>query len=67
MAAIPPFGSIDASPSLDLYGRPDRRRRAAYILGWGSCLVAVALVAIPIIWLLWGLSPAPCPSGVGAS
>ena len=56
MAATPPLGpATDASPGLDLYGRPDWRRRAAYFVGWGSCLVAVALVAIPIIWLLWGV------------
>jgi phosphate transport system permease protein len=46
---------LPSEPGIDLYGRPDWRRRASYYAGWGSCAVAVALVGIPIVWLLWGV------------
>ena len=55
MAATTPLGPATDGPALDLYGRPDWRRRAAYFAGWGSCRVAVAMIAIPIVWLLWGV------------
>jgi phosphate transport system permease protein len=40
---------------VDLYGRPAWHRVMAYWLGWGGCLVAVTLIAIPIVSILWGV------------
>lgn len=47
-------GAVEPAP-FDLYGKPDLRRRAGNIVGWGLCGVAVALIAIPLISLLWGV------------
>jgi phosphate transport system permease protein len=42
-------------PTMDLYGRPALRRRVALRLGWGSCLFAVVVLAVPLVSLLWGV------------
>jgi phosphate transport system permease protein len=41
--------------ALDLYGRPAWYRSAGNYLGWGACLVAVALIGAPLISVLWGV------------
>jgi phosphate transport system permease protein len=43
------------SQNLDLYGRPAWYRVAANYLGWGACIAAVALIAAPILSVLWGV------------
>jgi phosphate transport system permease protein len=41
--------------ALDLYGRPSLSRRAASLLGWGACLLAVCLIAAPLVWVIYGV------------
>jgi phosphate transport system permease protein len=43
------------SEGLDLYGRPAWHRSAGNRLGWGSCILAVVLIAAPILSVLWGV------------
>jgi phosphate transport system permease protein len=43
------------SEGLDLYGKPAWNRSVGSWLGWGGCLLAVVLIAGPIIWVLWGV------------
>jgi phosphate transport system permease protein len=59
-APVPAQLPSDPAP-LDLYGRPDWRRRGGYLAGWSACFAGVALVAIPIVWLLWGVVSRAAP------
>jgi phosphate transport system permease protein len=40
---------------LDLYGLPSLGRRASSLIGWGACMVAVALIGAPLAWLVYGV------------
>lgn len=51
-----------APEALDLYGKPAWYRRAGNWFGWGACAVAVALIAAPIISVLWGVIARAMPS-----
>ena len=41
--------------TLDLYGRLSLARRLSNWFGWGLCMLAIALIAAPLIWLLYGV------------
>jgi phosphate transport system permease protein len=43
------------SEGLDLYGRPSWHRSVSSWVGWGCCILAVLLIAAPILWVLWGV------------
>jgi phosphate transport system permease protein len=43
------------APPLDLNGRPGWRRRLGNRLGWGACLLAVLVLAAPLVSVLWGV------------
>jgi len=52
----PTPGPGSAGPgSLELYGRPSWRRRASDRLGWAACVLAVAVIAAPLVSVLWGV------------
>jgi phosphate transport system permease protein len=55
MAAQAPQTSHKLSEGLDLYGRPPWNRAAANYIGWGLCVVAVLIIAAPLISLMWGV------------
>jgi hypothetical protein len=48
-------GTGGPSEGLDLYGRPSWHRSVSSWLGWGCCILAVLLIAAPILWVLWGV------------
>jgi phosphate transport system permease protein len=41
--------------AIDLYGGPTGRRRAANLVGWGLCGLALLLVVAPLTSLIWGV------------
>ncbi len=55
MATQAPKTSNKLSEGLDLYGRPAWSRVAASYFGWGLCVLAVLIIAAPLISLLWGV------------
>jgi len=55
MAAQAPQTRSNLSEGLDLYGRPPWSRAAGSYLGWGLCLLAVIIVAAPLVSVLWGV------------
>ena len=55
MAAQAPQTGGNLSEGLDLYGRPPWNRMAGNYFGWGLCLIAVLIVAAPLISVLWGV------------
>ncbi len=55
MAAQAPQKANNLSEGLDLYGRPPWNRVAGNYIGWGLCVVAVIIVAAPLISVLWGV------------
>lgn len=55
MAIEVPQASGGLSEGLDLYGRPSWRRLAGNYFGWGLCVLAVIVVAAPLLSVLWGV------------
>jgi len=55
MASQVPKAGKKLSEGLDLYGRPAWNRVAANYFGWGLCLLAVIIIAAPLISVLWGV------------
>jgi len=55
MAAQAPKTGSNLSEGLDLYGRPAWNRVAGNYLGWGLCILAVIIIAAPLISVLWGV------------
>jgi phosphate transport system permease protein len=55
MPGAAPEPTTGVSEGLDLYGRPAWYRLVGYYGGWGACLVAVVLIAAPILSVLWGV------------
>ncbi len=47
------MGAIERA--FDLYGRPSWNRRVASLLGWGACLLAIALIGAPLVWVVYGV------------
>jgi len=41
--------------TLDLYGRPSWRRRAANGAGWAACMLAICLIGAPLVWVVGGV------------